>query len=85
MPDEVTKRVAKLMRSPLFPLSPTGELKELSALMDSEFPREGENGRPCHGCDKPERALYKRSMADHFVRWVGSLSCVVPRATSAPN
>ncbi len=58
MSEATEKRIAKLVRSPLFPLTSEGKLKTLSAPLAEEFRREGEAGRPCPECNNPDRVLW---------------------------
>ncbi len=58
MSDEIERRIAKMIASPLFPLTVSGELKALSAPMEAELVRDGEGGKPCHACNRPDRSLW---------------------------
>ncbi len=63
--NSVEGRIERVVSSPLFPFtSGVGDqaesliLKPLSDLMANELPRDGEDGRPCHSCGRPEKILW---------------------------
>ncbi len=52
------ERAQRLFTLPLFPFNANMQLKTLGAPMAAELPRDGEGGKPCHSCGRPERVLW---------------------------
>lgn len=52
------ERAQRLAAMPLFPFTETLGLKALGPPMAKELVRDGEGGKPCHSCGKPDRELW---------------------------